>query len=118
MTQSRIWKRKKLTNDQINHSRGTSSLETIFIKTSLWHINYQVVAAQIDKINEILYLLVKRSYTAGLIKEIEIGQAKKYFTAFLLFLYPLKTSENYTVFWCFQVGEVAGRERVHCEEMG
>ena len=29
-------------------------------------------------------------------------------------LYPLKTSENLTVFWCFQ----GGRERVHWEQMG
>ena len=61
-------------NYQINHLRGTSSFETIFIKTSLWHINYQVVVAQIDKINEILYLFVKRSYTAVLIKEINFAK--------------------------------------------
>ena len=30
------------------------------------------------------------------------------------FLYPLKTSGNLTVFWCFQ----GGRERVHWEQMG
>ena len=61
-------------NYQINHLRGTSSFEIIFIKTSLWHINYQVVVAQIDKINDILYLFVKRSYTAVLIKEINFAK--------------------------------------------
>ena len=50
----------ELVNNTINNQQ--EELETTFIKTGLWHIHDQFVVAQIDEINGILYLFVKRLY--------------------------------------------------------